>query len=91
MKALVFKGKIIQIEAEEFPVSSALIWVNLTGIAPPPQVNWLFDGTIFTPPLPPIPDPPKSAIPLTVEELADLLISKAVITQGEITNIKQTR
>lgn len=91
MKALVFEGKIVQIEVEEFPVAPALTWINITGITPAPKVSWSYDSVTFTAP-PPLPlPPPKSAAPLTAEELADHLITKNVITQGEIDAIKAAR
>ena len=56
MQALVFEGEIIQIEANSFPVASALQWVDITGIIPAPEVGWSYDGMTFAPP-PPLPLP----------------------------------
>ena len=42
-------------------------------------------------PPPPPPPPPKSAAPLTVDELATHLVTKTLITQGEIDAIKAAR
>lgn len=53
MIALVFDGKIVQIEPAEFPVAPALQWVDITGIAPAPKVGWSYDGASFAPPLGP--------------------------------------
>lgn len=50
MKALVFDGKVVQIEAQEFPVATALEWVDITGITPAPEVGWSYDGVSFSPP-----------------------------------------
>lgn len=91
MKALVFDGKVVQIEAKEFPVSSALRWVDITGVTPAPETGWSYDGVAFTAPPSPPPPPPKSDAPLTAEELAAHLITRNVITQGEVDTIKATR
>jgi hypothetical protein len=63
MFALTFQGKVVQIEAAQFPVHSALVWVdigaNLQGVVP----SWSYDGVIFAAPvvLPPPPPPTKAA------------------------------
>ena len=91
MKALIFDSKVVQIEAKEFPVHTSLIWVDIMGILPSPEVGWSYDGVMFTaPPAPPAP-PPESAAPLTAEELATHLIKKGAITQAEIDTIKTAR
>ena len=50
MKALIFNGKVVQIEDEEFPVASALQWIDIVGITPAPGVGWSYDGVSYTPP-----------------------------------------
>ena len=57
MKALVFKGKVVEIGVQEFPVAPSLTWVDITGIFPQPEVGWFYDGIAFTAP-PPAPPPP---------------------------------
>ena len=90
MKALVFREKVVQIEADEFEVHEDLQWVDITGITPAPEVKWLYDGERFAAP-PPVLSPPKSNEPLTTEELATHLINKGAITRAEITAIKMGR
>ena len=62
MRALVFEGKIIQIEAREFPVAPALGWIDIAAVTPPPKVGWSYDGTVFAAPPPPPPLPARGAI-----------------------------
>ena len=90
MKALVFEGKIVQIEAKKFPVSPELTWHNLAGLTPQPKVGWSYDGAVFSPPSPPpivpsLPDPGDelnaSLVALkgtgaTVDQLIDVLMGK---------------
>ncbi len=90
MKALVFEGTVVQIAVVEFPVASALSWVDITGIDPSPEVGWAYDGTKFTAP-PAESRPPKSDARLTAEELATLLIDKGTVTRGDIDTIKTDR
>lgn len=91
MFALVFEGRVVQVESEEFPVSSALAWIDISDVTPQPEVGWSHDGVAFnTPPPDPAP-PPKSDAPLTAEELAAHLVVKGAITEGEITAIKAAR
>ena len=55
-KALIFEGVVVQIEVVQFPVAPALIWVDIIGVIPAPEVGWSYDGTTFTaPPAPPLP------------------------------------
>ena len=37
----------------------SLVWIEITGVVPVPQEDWLYDGTNFSAPLPPPPPPPK--------------------------------
>ena len=91
MKALVFEGAVVQIEANEFPVSPPLEWVDITGIAPTPQVGWAFDGRNFTaPPPPPLP-PRKEDAPITAQEVVDELVRKNIITREEFDTIRTSR
>ncbi len=90
MKALVFDGKVVQIEAEEFPVSPSLIWVDITGINPQPETGWDYDGTVFTAPIP-LPPPDRSREPLTAEELATQMITDGTMTRAKIDAIKVGR
>ena len=55
MNALVFNGKVIQIEAITFPVHAALTWVPIpSGVAV--AVGWSYaNGTFTAPPAPPAP------------------------------------
>ena len=57
MHALVFNKKVIQTEAETFPVHEDLEWIDVTGIDPCPEAGWACDGTVFVPPPPPPPPP----------------------------------
>ena len=91
MKALIFDGKVVQIEATEFPVAPGLTWVDTAGVTPAPEVGWAYDGTSFTAPSPLPSPPPKSAAPLTAEELATHLIAKGTINQAEVDAIKVDR
>ena len=61
MKALVFDGRVVQIEATEFDVHEDLVWVDITVIVPVPEVGWSYDGTVFTPPPGPSLDELKTA------------------------------
>jgi len=61
MKALIFEDKIVQIEADEFPVASALEWVDIAGLTPQPEVGWSYDGVSFAPPSGPSFDELKAA------------------------------
>ena len=90
MKALILNGKVVQIEAAEFPVAPALTWVDITGITPAPEVRWFYDGRDFTAPLAPV-RPPKSEAPLSAEELATELVRKGLISRAEFDAIKTNR
>ena len=90
-QALVFDGKVIQIEAQAFPVAPALAWVDITGINPPPAPGWSYNGVIFTTPPPPPPPPPKSAADVSVKELITEMIKDGIITQAMIDAIKAAR
>ena len=90
MKALIFDSKVVQIEAAEFPVSPALVWVDITLEVPQPKVGWSYDGTIFTAPSSPV-RPPKSDAPLTAEEVATELVRKGLITRIEFDTVKTSR
>ena len=50
MFALIFKGQVVQIEANQFPVHENLTWVDIAGIDPVPNTGWGYDGASFTPP-----------------------------------------
>jgi len=72
MFALTFQNKVVQIEAAQFPVHSALVWVNIRanpqGIVP----GWDYDGVGFTAPPPPPPPPPPPTKPESIDRwLAD--------------------
>ncbi len=54
--ALVFDGKVVQIEDTAFPVAPGLTWVDITGSSPEPEVGWSYDSVTFTAP-PPLPAP----------------------------------
>ena len=60
MHALVFDKKVIQTEAETFPVHQDLEWIDVGGIDPCPEVGWACNGGIFTAPSAP-PPPPTNA------------------------------
>jgi len=85
MKALIFEGKVIQIEAQEFPVAPALEWVDIAGIVPAPQVGWSYNGVVFTVP-PPTPPPPSD------QDQAEIAIrgSKALLALGRIATSNDT-
>jgi len=56
MFALTFQGKVIQVEAAQFPVNPALVWVDVGANGQGIAAGWLYDGIIFT--APPAPPPP---------------------------------
>jgi len=90
MFALTFDGKVVQIELVEFPVHSALVWVDISAEVPMPQVGWLYDGNNFT--APPLKTrPPKSDGPLLAEELATQMITDGTMTRAKIDSIKAAR
>lgn len=91
MKALIFDGKITQIEGREFPVAPPLVWVDLAGVSPVPSVGWSYDGTVFTAPPPASPLPPRSAAPLTAEEIATELVRKGLLLRSEFDAVKTSR
>jgi len=49
-EALIFGGVLIQTAAKTFPVHPTLIWVNINGIIPVPEVGWTYADGIFSPP-----------------------------------------
>ena len=73
MFALVLDGKVVQIATVQFPVAPALEWVDLTGVMPPPEVGWSYDGVGFVPPPPPPPPPPPR------QQIIDRLRADAVL------------
>jgi len=91
MKALIFDGKVVQVEAIEFPVAPDLIWIDITTEAPKPKVGWFYDGTNFAVPPPPPPAPPKSAANLSAEEIATELVRKGLVSRVEFNAIKNAR
>ena len=90
-QALVFDGKVVQIEAQAFPVAPTLAWTDISGITPAPKVGWSYNGIVFTAPTPLPPPPPKSATPLTAEELAAQMIKDGTMTQAKIDALKAAR
>ncbi len=81
MFALTFQGKIVQIEKVIFDVHKDLVWVDISGTTPAPEVGWSYDGVVFTaPPPPPVVTPPPDA------DLAERAIrrSKAFLALGRI-------
>ena len=52
MHALVFDGKVIQLEEDTFPAPPEYTWYDVSGINPRPEVGWECDGGVFriTPP-----------------------------------------
>lgn len=93
MKALIFDSKVVQIEAAQFPVAPALIWVDISAVLPVPEVGWSYDDVTdaFTTPPPPPPLPPKSAAPITAEELATQMITDGTMTKAKVNAIKNSR
>ena len=76
--ALIFDGKVVQIEAAKFPVSTSLEWVNITNVSPTPLVGWLYDGANFSAPivvLPPV---------LTDDEVYDRIIKTEKVFKGYV-------
>lgn len=53
--ALVFGGKVTQIEAESFPIHSDYTWVDISGLDPQPEYGWTYDGSSFAVPVLPTP------------------------------------
>ena len=79
MQALIFDGKVVQIEAQAFPVASKLAWVDITGVSPAPTVGWLYDGAVFTPPPTPPPEPVLSEAERAESELKKNRAFRALI------------
>ena len=81
MFALIFDGKVVQIESQEFPVAPALEWVGITGLSPQPQVGWLYNGVVFSAPPPPPSPPPDSNILLdaAIDSATTLTALKAAL------------
>jgi len=83
MFALVFKNKVIQIEAEPFQVASTLTWVDIDGVNPVPEVDWLFDGSKFiTPPIQTVKIKAVAVLPTMEKDILYAVVQQAV---GEIT------
>ena len=52
--ALIHEQRVVQVEANRFPVAPALTWVDITVVNPKPVVGWSYDGQAFSaPPAPP--------------------------------------
>ena len=45
MKALIFDGKVVQVEENEFPVHKSLIWLDCASDVKP---GWLYDNNVFS-------------------------------------------
>ena len=54
-QALVFEGKVEQIEDTSFPVHSSFTWVDISSLDPQPEVGWTYDGSAFAAPVLPTP------------------------------------
>ncbi len=80
MNALIFNGKVVQIETDIFPVASALEWVDIDGITPAPEVGWFYDGVVFTSPPPPPPPP-------TNDEIYDQVIKNQKVLKAVVLSI----
>ncbi len=89
--ALVFNSKVVQIEVAQFPVHSSFEWVDISTVTPTPDMEWSYDGRDFAAPLAPVPDRPKSELPLTADELATQMITDGTMTRAKIDDIKATR
>lgn len=71
MYALIFNGKVIQIEAATFPVNAALTWEAIpSGVTV--ATNWTYAGGTFAPPV--------VAPPTLAQQAAELLIAGLAIT-----------
>lgn len=77
MFALIFKSKVIQIEAVFFDVHPDLIWIDITLEEPFPEIGWNWDGNVFT-------VPPTSKAPPTDDEIIDSDILKSPTIRGLI-------
>ena len=54
--ALVFKGKVVEIASERFPVAAGMAWHDISDATPVPQVGWqMVDGVLTAPSPPPEP------------------------------------
>ena len=83
MFALIFQNKVVQIKAEPFLVASTLTWVDIDGVKPAPEVDWLFDGSKFTaPPIPSIKVQAVAELPTLEKDILYAVVQQAV---GEIT------
>ena len=51
MFALIFRSKVTEICPQEFPVSSELEFVDITGLDPQPKTEWEYDGVSFSEPI----------------------------------------
>lgn len=67
----------MQIAAAIFPVHENLIWVDIAGEAPQPQVGWFYDGATFT--APPSPPPPP-----TNDQIYDQVIQNQKVFKGYV-------
>jgi len=47
MKALVFEGKVVQVEENEFPVHKNLIWIDCDSEV---KAGWLYNDDLFSAP-----------------------------------------
>ncbi len=87
-KVLIQNDKVHQIFGASVPPLTPELMAQIVEAPGNVEEGWGYDGTTFTPPAPP---PPKSANPLTAEELATILVTKGTITDGEILAIKADR
>lgn len=91
MKALIFNERVVQISDAEFPVHSALTWVDVASVTPEPKVGWAYsDGVFYAPPAPP-PSPLAEETALTPEDLERLLLSLPGMTAERIAQAKRDR
>jgi hypothetical protein len=51
MKALILSNKVIQIEANAFPVAQPLVWVDCQNDV---QVGWTYENNVFVEPIAPV-------------------------------------
>lgn len=67
--------------ADNFDLTKAyhpsLVWVDITGVTPAPNEYWFYDGTTFSPPLPPAPPP-------TNDEIYDKVIQGQEVFKGYV-------
>jgi hypothetical protein len=76
MKALIYQGKVIQLEEEAFPVAAGLSWVE-TSEENEVKCGDVYSGSVFTTPEPKPPEPePTNYVTQLLEAVASFCLGK---------------